>query len=150
MQLGRKTIISATLAVTAVAGIAGVAQARVEAPSDNLAGQSTSSVAPERTEAALGANRFAVVDFSGNLIRGKNALDVNPLAGLPGRYEVIFDRDISNCAYTASIADQGSGDEISGVIDLARRSGNPNAVFVETSTLDDIPDLRDFHLIVTC
>jgi hypothetical protein len=149
MQLGRKTIISAALAVTAVAGIAGVAEARVDAPNDNVTSHS-STIAPEGTEAKLGASRFAVVDFFGNLIRGKNAIAVNPLEGSPGRYEVFFDRDVRDCAYTATIGDQGAGDEISGVIDVAQRNGKPNAVFVETSTLDDVADPRDFHLVVTC
>lgn len=66
-----------------------------------------------------------------------------------GNYEVIFDRDVTGCAYVATVGNPGAG-VTSGYADLAARSGNPNGVFVETrDTAGALAD-RNFHLQVAC
>jgi hypothetical protein len=66
-----------------------------------------------------------------------------------GNYEVIFNRNVTTCAFIATIGNPGAG-STSGDIDVAARSGNVNGVFIETrdnaGTLAD----RNFHLAVFC
>ena len=90
---------------------------------------------------------WAVVDFGGALGRNFHATSATNL-GL-GIYEVIFDRNVSNCAYNATIGDQGVG-TFYGDISAARRSGNANGVFVLTSTSVGVNVDLPFHLVVHC
>jgi hypothetical protein len=43
-----------------------------------------------------------VVEADGTFVRGRNAATTSRLS--TGSYEVIFDRDVSACAYTATVA----------------------------------------------
>jgi hypothetical protein len=67
-----------------------------------------------------------------------------------GRYEVDFNRDVTPCAYVASVGTTGAGNGIADMIGVAQRGGNPNGVFVET--YDPIARHSDssFHLVVAC
>ena len=67
-----------------------------------------------------------------------------------GAYEVIFNRNVSTCAFSAVIGNPGAGLPLAGDIVVATRAGNDNGVFVATrdnaGTLVD----RNFHLEVFC
>lgn len=86
----------------------------------------------------------AVVASDGNLIDSNRASDANRLA--QGQYEVIFDRDISDCVYTASAANVSSGTEV--VVDP--RAGTPNAVFVKTANSAGTAIDAKFFVEVVC
>jgi hypothetical protein len=92
---------------------------------------------------------FAVVGGDGVLARGKNAVSSARFAD--GRYEVVFNRDVTRCAYTATIGQvEGSGIEPTGQITTAPRAGNANGVFITTEDSAGNQSDRDFHLLVSC
>ena len=68
----------------------------------------------------------AVVTGTGALIRG-NAVSANRVG--TGSYEVIFDRDVSNCVFTATIGGP-AGETPIGLISATRRTTNVNAALV--------------------
>jgi hypothetical protein len=91
---------------------------------------------------------WAVVKRNGTLARNRGALDVNKT---DGGYEVLFDRGVRKCAYTATIG--LSGFELSeepGQISVAGRVGATNGVFVETTDSAGASADRGFHLVVNC
>jgi hypothetical protein len=63
---------------------------------------------------------------------------------------VIFNRNVRNCAYVATIGDQADGQQPPGEITVATRNGNNNGVFVSTHDSAGVAADRDFHLIVIC
>lgn len=92
---------------------------------------------------------FAVVNADGSLDRDFRAVSAQRFSR--GQYEVVFNRNVSRCAYVATIGD--SGDDVippSGEISVAGRFGNDNAVFIVTYDSDGRPANRGFHLAVHC
>jgi hypothetical protein len=101
-----------------------------------------------RQTVAVPGPLFAVVDMFGRLVRG-NAVSAQRVA--TGSYEVLFSRDVSECAFLVS---RGAADKEAasvGFIESARRSGNPNGVFIygRNTTNDGDLDIQ-FHLNVVC
>lgn len=90
---------------------------------------------------------FAVINGDGTLARG-NATSSQRLG--TGAYEVIFDRDVTPCAYTATIGTPNVGNPGQGEIGVSPRSANPQAVFVATRESGGVFSDRSFHLIVVC
>jgi len=96
---------------------------------------------------------YAVVESNGTLARGAHVVSVTKLSGTNGgTYEVIFDRTVSACAYTATIGLSTNGGSINTpvAVTTATRAGNANGVFVfihqtNGSTIDE-----PFHLNVSC
>ena len=75
------------------------------------------------------------------------------LAGLVGAraYEVIFNRDVRDCAYVATVGLSGSsGSSLPGEITVVGRAGAPNGVFITTHDSAGGPSDRGFHLAVHC
>jgi hypothetical protein len=91
---------------------------------------------------------FAVVNADGSLARDFRAVFSQRFSR--GQYEVVFNRDVSDCAYVATIGDSGDRIPPSGEISVARRSGNDNAVFIATYDSDGNPANREFYLAVHC
>jgi hypothetical protein len=91
---------------------------------------------------------FAVVNANGTLARG--SAGAASLQFGPGHYEVQFNRDVTGCAYTATLGAPGAANPTRGFIGTALRFGTTDAVFVET--LDTSAALVDasFHLVLTC
>ncbi len=113
-----------------------------------LAGTRTGAAVP-RTSASTG---WAVVNLDGSLARGRDAVSSVQL-GVDGQYEVVFNRDVSQCAYVASGGEAdavGADDAV--VFTVAPRAGNPSAVFVQEwdGVLARDSYSSGFHLIVTC
>jgi hypothetical protein len=92
---------------------------------------------------------FAVVNPDGSLARGFRAVSSQRFS--PGQYEVVFNRNVSGCAYIATIGLSGSsGASPSGEITVVGRFGNANAVFLTTTdSAGNFAD-RGFHLAVHC
>jgi hypothetical protein len=106
----------------------------------------------EAAEAEIGGcacTLFAVVNDNGTLARGFGALSSTKLA--TGEYEVIFNRNVRDCAYVATIGFSGSeGNSPSGEIAVVGRVNKPNGVYVQTFTSAGAPADRGFHLAVHC
>jgi hypothetical protein len=89
----------------------------------------------------------AVVNATGSIARSQGTTSAGRIAA--GRYEVIFNQNVTACTYVASVGDPTTG-AVAGEIGVASRNGNANGVFVLTrnaaGTETDLP----FHLIVVC
>ncbi len=93
--------------------------------------------------------RFAVVDRSGVVVRGRGVVSAARVAA--GQYEVVFNRSVRNCAYVATVGDVDDvGVETPGEITTVGRFGNPRGVFVSTHNSGGAFEDRSFHLFVSC
>ncbi|NEQ12247.1 MAG: hypothetical protein F6K37_42350 [Moorea sp. SIO4E2] len=91
---------------------------------------------------------FAVVGNNGKLDRGFGAAKAKKV--LKGRYEVLFNRDVRKCAYTATLGTTGFGTEPSGEVTVATRSGTTKGVWVATNDSTGKAVDRNFHLAIHC
>jgi xanthine dehydrogenase molybdopterin-binding subunit B len=92
---------------------------------------------------------WAVVNRNGTLARGQGALDANAFGG--GTYEVLFDRNVRRCAYTATIGLSGAeGTEEPGEITVVGRFDARNGVFITTHDSSGTGENRGFHLTLNC
>jgi hypothetical protein len=91
---------------------------------------------------------WAVVDAGGGLTRKSGATSSGHLA--TGEYEVVFGRDVTGCAYNATLGTGDATEAPAGEVGVSQRAGNANAVSVVTrdsgGTKADLP----FHLTVNC
>jgi hypothetical protein len=94
-----------------------------------------------------GAVSFAVVNGNGTLARGWDAVTVIKYG--TGQYEVVFNHDVSDSGYVATI---GLAADCcvppSGEIGVAPRLSTVNSVFVQTRSSGGYPADRPFHLVV--
>ena len=99
---------------------------------------------------AAGASRFAVVNAGGQAVRGR---DVSSAARTSeGRYQVIFNGDVRNCAYYTTVGDESaSAPPQNGQISVSSLASNVNGVAVRTENGTNGTELdRPFHLLVMC
>jgi hypothetical protein len=66
-----------------------------------------------------------------------------------GTYEVDFARTITSCTAVATVGPAGAGSAL-GEVNVADRSGNVEAVFVDTNTSAGAAGDRPFRLVVVC
>jgi hypothetical protein len=90
---------------------------------------------------------WAVVRSGGALERQSGATDVDRTG--EGRYEVTFNRDVSDCAYVATIGNPTTGTPSAGEIGVSQ-SNDTNAVLVRTRDSDGTFTDRAFHLALHC
>jgi len=95
-----------------------------------LGGDGTPANFPFHLAAACGAAPLrAVLKSDGTLAGGRDVAATSRIS--TGSYEVIFDRDVSRCAYTATVGRPSPGFTTHPLtITTAGRMGNPNGVFV--------------------
>jgi hypothetical protein len=86
----------------------------------------------------------AEVNSVGTLVVGNRVTLARVIPGFPGQYEVIFDRDVTKCYYSAT-AFSGS---LQGEVEP--RSGNPNGVFVAFTNNSGTITATQFYLTVSC
>jgi len=121
---------NAPLAVNADAGKA------TNLDADKLDGQDST---------VIGRELWAFIGPSGNVIREHGVIVGSTQRVTTGQYLVVFDRDVTNCAYV------GGSDGSNNVIVGTQSGGNPNEVFVQTkSTTTGAATDSLFHLIVAC
>jgi ABC-type antimicrobial peptide transport system permease subunit len=125
-------------------------------------GQSGSNQTPSETVTAAGAGDsskddrkapakdfWAVVNSDGTLARDRGAVSSQRFTN--GEYEVIFSRNVRNCAYVATIGLSGSfGISPPGEITVVGRFGNRRGVYVTTHDSTGAFADRSFHLQVSC
>jgi hypothetical protein len=97
-----------------------------------------------------GSQKFAVVTGGGVLIRGRGVTSAARTS--EGRYQVIFNSDIRNCAYFATLGDHSAGNPPqNSQISVSSLASNVNGVSIRTENGTNGNELnRDFHLIVFC
>jgi hypothetical protein len=97
---------------------------------------------------------IGVIESTGAKVRGSHVVSSTKLSGANGgTYEVIFDQNVSACAYTATVGVTGNGGSIGPppvTITTATRAGNPNGVFVFIHQADGSTIDEPFHLNVIC
>ena len=82
--------------------------------------------------------------------KGKGAVSV-AVEGVVGQYRVTFDRDVSACGYTATMASPKSTDpEQIGFINVQSFNGDPNSVIVRTRDTAGPLAARGFTVQVWC
>lgn len=91
---------------------------------------------------------FAEVTGSGILSDGSRAVSATRTSA--GKYTVTFDRDVSGCAFTATIG--GATFAFAGVIDtgLSSTSNDTVEVYTQDTAVPPAYGDRPFHLTVTC
>jgi hypothetical protein len=95
-----------------------------------------------------------VVESNGTLARhGTGVVESKSL--FTGAYEVVFDRDVSGCAFEATLGDPSDGGAPAGEIGVATREFplftiKPTAVFVEAYNSSGTATNNPFHLAVLC
>jgi hypothetical protein len=98
---------------------------------------------------AHGGARYAVVNGGGQLVRGR---DVSSVARTgDGRYQAIFNADIRNCAYFATVGDpSAAGPPQNSQVSVSSLASNVNGVAIRTENGAGAEQNRPFHLIVMC
>jgi hypothetical protein len=97
---------------------------------------------------ARAKDQWAVVAADGTLTRKNGAAAVTKLGS--GDYEVAFGRDVSACAYNATLGSIDATDPPAGEVGVAQRGGNAKAVRVVTRDSAGAAADRPFHLTVNC
>jgi hypothetical protein len=93
-------------------------------------------------------SRWAVVSTNGTLDRGKGVVSSARFGA--GAYEVIFDRDVTECSWVASIGAGDTTDIPRGFLRTALRGNNTSGVFVGTYDTGNAASDRAFHLRLSC
>jgi hypothetical protein len=97
---------------------------------------------------AAGLTHQAVVASNGVLARGKGVTSAARTGN--GRYQVIFNQDVRNCAYFGSIADPTAAGPPQGQITLGALASNVAGVNVRTENSAGKAQNKPFHLLVSC
>jgi hypothetical protein len=91
---------------------------------------------------------WAVVGSDATLDRGSHVTSVASPYGA-GTYEVIFDRDVSGCAFVAGRGGVGF-ESPTGEVSATRRNGNTHGVYLATYNSAGSSAAGTFHLAVFC
>jgi hypothetical protein len=95
-----------------------------------------------------GAALHAVVGANGAVGRSRGASSATRTG--EGVYQVIFDRDVRACAYSATLGDVGTVNPGTGQVATSGLASNVNAVRVLTRASDGTAADRPFHLVLSC
>jgi len=99
---------------------------------------------------AGGVTHFAAINGEGQLGRRRGALSAFKTSE-DGDYQVVFDKDISACAYQATIVNAGPTDNaLRGQIGVGLAEGDPRVLQVQTTNAAGSPSKRSFHVAVLC
>lgn len=122
-----------------------------EARRDSIGGDAVKEASLGLVPQALlahGSARFAVVNGSGQIVRGRGATAARTGNG---RYQVIFASDIRGCGYFATIGDpSAAGPPQNSQISVSSLASNVNGVAVRTENGNGNEVDRPFHMIVLC
>lgn len=92
---------------------------------------------------------WAVVNPDLTLARGSGVISVSKQS--EGQSAVIFDRDVSECAYTANVGFAGDiGVPDDGAVTVVGLNEQPNGVYITTYDQAGASVDSGFHLVITC
>ena len=92
--------------------------------------------------------RHAVISNVGGAVRARGVTSSAQTGD--GQYQVVFDRDVRNCVYNATLGDESAAGAGNGQISVTSSAANVNAVRVVTRNSNGANENRSFHLIVSC
>lgn len=90
----------------------------------------------------------ATVNANGTLARNSRAVSATRLS--EGWYSVVFDRNVTSCAFNASIGYPTPAGTLDGEIQVQYNANNSSAAFISTSNPAGVLDDRPFNVTVTC
>lgn len=103
------------------------------------------------TAARAGNVHSALVQSNGTLVAGQSLDAASSSKQGTGTYEVMFDRDITDCAPAASIVYPGSAlFSFPGLVTVTGLENEPNGLFVTTANPDGTSADRPFSVLVVC
>jgi hypothetical protein len=98
---------------------------------------------------AHGSSHYSVVNANGQQVRGRGTTSAARTA--EGRYQVIFDQDVRNCAYYATVGGPTAAPPpANGEISVSALASNINGVDIRTGNQNGNDANRAFHLLVLC
>jgi hypothetical protein len=98
---------------------------------------------------AHGAARYTVVAAGGQQFRGRGTVSVSRTG--VGRYEAIFDANVRNCGYYATIGGpSAAAAPDNGQISVSGLASNVNGVDIRTTGAAGNDANKPFHLVVLC
>jgi hypothetical protein len=100
-----------------------------------------------------GQSNWAVVDgATGSVQRSHSSAGaVTGSRASAGLYDVTFSKDVSGCAYVATLGDTGTGTPLVGFINVSSDAGDVNSVVVQTFDKTGLVATDgSFHLSVSC
>jgi hypothetical protein len=98
---------------------------------------------------AHGSARYAVLAAGGQQFRGRGTTSAARTA--EGRYQVIFDADVRNCGYYATIGGPtAAAPPDNGQITVSSLASNVNGVDIRTTGAAGNDANKPFHLVVLC
>ena len=97
---------------------------------------------------ADGVTRHAVISNVGATVRGRGVASSAQIG--TGQYAVIFDRDLRQCTYFATLGDESAAGPGTGQIAVTSAASNVNGVRVVTRDSAGALANRSFHLLVSC
>jgi hypothetical protein len=92
---------------------------------------------------------WAVINTNGTVARG-SGIGTGTLREDTGIYDVFFDRDVSGCAYIASLGGPDGGTPLAGTVGATNLFGSPKGLFVVTRNTAGTNASQPFHLAVFC
>jgi hypothetical protein len=141
----------------ALAGSATALEGRRDVKADDLATGSVSKRAIRANgvgKSELGRTRanglryWGVINTDGSLVRGTGVDSTTRTAA--GAYHVIFDQDVSDCGYIATLGRIGAQVAQAGEIGTGGLPDTPRGVWVRTrDSAGNLSDLS-FHIAITC
>jgi hypothetical protein len=140
----------AVLAIGALGGWGITSALGSGAPPNTGASASPATPAKEKVTKNAGKVSWAVVQESGTKQRSFPT-SITTVALGTGEYEVISTKNISGCAFTGSLGEPESVDEVpGGSLTVAGRNGNADAVFVATFNASGAATNEPFHIAIIC
>lgn len=138
--------------VLVVLAMSALSLASFPRPQEQKGANSGTPVEKTLAPPSLFVTAWAVVNADGTLARQSgDVVSTQSISGFPGAYEVIFDDNVRDCNYTATIGISGSsGQSDPGEIDVAGRVSDINGVFIQTHNSSGVGADRGFHLLVSC
>jgi hypothetical protein len=92
--------------------------------------------------------RQAVISSAGATVRGRGVASSAQTG--TGAYQVVFDRDVRACVYTATLGDESASAPGTGQIAVTSEGSNVNGVRVLTRDSAGTQVNRSFHIVVSC
>lgn len=93
---------------------------------------------------------FAVLTDEGVLVRSSGGVVASRITGGdPGRYQIDFNRDVTQCSWTATVGAVTTG-TAQGQAGTGLLAATVDTVRVNTVTSDGAPANRPIHVVVVC
>jgi hypothetical protein len=102
--------------------------------------------------ALLGQNQFAVVSAAGAIVRSSPGVTIEAHTAATGAYELTFNKNVTGCAYVATLGDTANGAPPVGEVSVSGDTDTDNThdVFVQTANSAGVAADASFHLYVSC